>query len=100
MAADSISEALKNGSSSTRALRPYEKEWNSSVGRSNEAFYHAAQVFFSLTDSEMDRLASIVVKTPGTITDRGLDPKKLLWALVRSNPGLLWRYMWSYTKSR
>jgi digeranylgeranylglycerophospholipid reductase len=100
MAAEAIAEALKQGSASARTLRPYERKWNSSVGRNNEAFYHAAQVFYDLTDKEMNRLADIAIKTPGTMTDNGLDPKKLLWTMVRSKPGLLWRYMRSFTQAR
>jgi digeranylgeranylglycerophospholipid reductase len=100
MAADAISEALESRTPTAGALRPYEKKWNSSVGKNNEAFYHAAKVFFSLSDGEMDRLASTVVKTRGIVTDQGLDPMKLFWAFIRTNPGLLWRYMRSFTITR
>jgi digeranylgeranylglycerophospholipid reductase len=100
MAADALSEALRGGKASAHALRPYEKRWNSTVGKSNEAFYRAARVFYDLTNGEMDRLASIVAKTPGTVTDKGLDPKKLLWALVRANPGLLLKYLQFRAKMR
>ncbi len=92
MAADAITEALRSGSASRKALLPYERAWKGSVGKNNDRFHRVAGVFYRLSDGEMDRITERIIRTPGIVHRSGVDPMRMLHALIRANPGLLWRF--------
>lgn len=91
LAAGAILEALAGEGPSARALSRYTERWRRSTGRANERFWRAAQVFYRLGDGEMERVVSRLSRTPGLIVETGIDPLRLLWALTRSDPRLVFR---------
>ncbi len=93
MAAAAITAALAAGDSSKRALAPYTRSWNRSVGRTNEAFYLAARVFFSLSDAEMDRVIRRAAHVPGVFDNRGIKPVRMTLGILAANPLLLFKVL-------
>jgi digeranylgeranylglycerophospholipid reductase len=91
MAADAITDALRSGSVSRKALEPYERAWKGTVGKNNDRFHRIAGVFYRLSDGEMSRITERIIRTPGIVHRSGVDPKRMLIALIRANPRLLWR---------
>lgn len=96
MAAEAIADALRSGSASAAALRPYERAWKRSVGRSNDLFYRAAGIFYELSDKEMNHLTAKIVRMPGIVNRSGVDPARIIRALITLKPGLLWRLARSF----
>ncbi len=70
MAADAIERALKKGSSKESELSAYTKAWKSSTGRTNELFYKAARVFFSLSDEELSSTVAELARVKAIFDDR------------------------------
>jgi flavin-dependent dehydrogenase len=93
MAADAIVAALGKGAPSAKALGAYTASWKRSVGKTNEAFYHAARVFYKLSDDEMTRLATKLARVPGIFDSKGIRPAKMIRALVASQPRLLLEFV-------
>jgi len=93
MAAEAITDALRSGSTSRAALEPYERAWKSSVGNSNDRFHRFAGIFYRLSDEEMNHVTGRIIRTPGIINQSGVDPKRMIRALVTMNPALLWRFV-------
>lgn len=92
MAAEAIEKALKKGSVSAKDLSSYSRAWKNSTGKTNELFYRAARVFFSLSDDELTRTIKELSKVKGIFDERGIKPAKMLQALVVSNPKLLIKF--------
>ena len=92
MAASAIAAAIGKGSASAKDLGVYTREWRRSVGKSNEAFYHAARIFFNLPDDEMSRMAARLAGAPGIFDDKGIKPRAMVRALVAAHPRLLIRF--------
>lgn len=92
MAADAITDALRSDSATRKALKPYERKWKCSVGKNNDRFHRVAGVFYRLTDEEMNHITERIIRRPGIVHQSGVDPKQMLLALIRANPGLLWRF--------
>ncbi len=92
MATDAITNALRAGTASRKALLPYEHTWKGSVGKNNDRFYRVAQIFYRLSDDEMNHITERIIRTPGIVVRNGIDPKRMLQALIRVNPRLLWRF--------
>jgi digeranylgeranylglycerophospholipid reductase len=100
MAAEAIVGALGKGAPSAKALGAYTNAWKRSVGKTNEAFYHAARVFYGLTDEEMTRLTKELARVPGVFDSKGIRPAKMIRALVASQPRLLLRFIRSWSARR
>jgi len=92
MAASAIADAIGKGSASAKDLGVYTREWRRSVGKSNEAFYHAARIFFNLSDDEMSRMTLELAGAPGIFDDKGIKPLALIRTLVAAHPRLLVRF--------
>jgi digeranylgeranylglycerophospholipid reductase len=92
MAANAITTALHFGSTSRKALQSYERAWKRSVGKSNDRFHRVAGIFYRLSDEEMNHITERIIRTPGIVVRSGVDPKRMLQALFRSKPVLLWRF--------
>ncbi len=92
MAAEAIAAALRSGSASRDALAPYERAWKKSVGRNNDRFHRVARIFYRLSDEEMNHITEKIIRTPGIVVRTGVDPKRMLMALFRVKPTLLWRF--------
>jgi digeranylgeranylglycerophospholipid reductase len=93
MAAEAITAALAAGDVSGRALAPYTRSWNRSVGRTNEAFYLAARVFFNLSDGEMDRVIRRATRVPGVFDERGIKPVRMTLGILMAYPLLLFKVL-------
>ncbi|MDD4858014.1 MAG: NAD(P)/FAD-dependent oxidoreductase [Candidatus Krumholzibacteria bacterium] len=89
MAASAIIDTLGRGSVSGKHLREYTREWRRSVGKANEAFYHAARVFYALSDSEMSRVMGELASAPGIFDEKGIKPVAMIRALIAAHPGFL-----------
>jgi flavin-dependent dehydrogenase len=89
MAAEAIARALDRGRVSARDLASYAKTWKGSTGRANEAFFHAARIFYGLSDDELSRVVRGLSRARGLFDERGVKPRRLIQALVVSNPRLL-----------
>jgi digeranylgeranylglycerophospholipid reductase len=93
MAAAAVTESLRRGSVSARDLGSYTREWRRTVGKANEAFYHAARIFYDLPDDEMSRLVLELARVPGLFDEKGIKPLRMIRALVAVHPRLLLRYV-------
>ena len=100
MAAEAIVAAMERGAPSAKALGAYTDAWRRSAGKTNEAFYHAARVFYNLSDEEMGRLAGKLARVPGIFDSKGIKPAKMIRALVASQPRLLLQFIRSWIARR
>ena len=91
LAAETIIEAIKGEDVSARSLGRYTKRWKRTTGRTNEVFRQAARSFYSMEDDKMEKVISRLKNTPGLITEKGVDPLKVLRVLASTRPGLLFR---------
>jgi len=89
MAAEAIIRALGRGDVSAKSLGSYTRAWSRSTGKTNEAFYRAARLFYGLSDEEMSRVIHDLVRAPGVIGETGIRPLAFIRALVASHPRLL-----------
>ncbi len=92
MAAAAILSALSRGSSSAKDLGAYTREWRRTVGKTNDAFHHAARIFYGLPDEEMSRMARELSGVPGLFDEKGVKPLRMVRALVAANPRLLLQF--------
>jgi digeranylgeranylglycerophospholipid reductase len=92
MAAAAILSALSRGSSSAKDLGAYTREWRRAVGKTNDAFHHAARIFYGLPDEEMSRMARELSGVPGLFDEKGVKPLRMVRALVAANPRLLLQF--------
>ena len=93
MAAAAIGGALESGTASVKSLVSYTRAWNGSVGKTNEAFFLAARVFFNLSDGEMERVIRRVSRVPGVFDPGGVKPVRMILAIVFAYPRLLSRVL-------
>jgi digeranylgeranylglycerophospholipid reductase len=100
MAAAAILPALERGSASAKDLGAYTREWERAVGKTNEAFHHAARIFYALPDDEMSRMARELSRVPGIFDEKGIKPLLMLRALVASNPRLLIQFAGKWLAGR
>jgi flavin-dependent dehydrogenase len=96
MAASAILSALDRGSASAKELGAYTREWRGTVGKTNEAFYHAARIFYGLADEEMSRMARDLSSVPGIFDEKGVKPLVMVRALVAARPRLLVQFAGSW----
>lgn len=96
MAASAVAAALDRGSASAKDLGAYTREWRRTVGKSNEAFYHAARIFYALPDEEMSRMARKLSGVPGLFDGKGVKPLVMVRALVAARPRLLVQFAGSW----
>ena len=96
MAAAAIIAALGRGSTSARALGAYTREWRGTVGKANDAFYHAARIFYALSDDEMSRVTRELASVPGIFDEKGVKPLAMVRALVAAHPRLLVQFAGSW----
>ncbi len=95
MAAPVLIEAIRRGDISARALRPYQEEWRRSTGRTNRIFYQAAQIFYQLSDRDMDMIISKVAGRRGIAYKKGLRPVRFIASILLSRPGLIFKLLGS-----
>lgn len=95
MAAEAIAAALARGDVSAKTLGSYTKAWNRSTGKANEAFYHAARVFYRMADDEMSRVIGDLAAAEGIFDEKGIKPLAFMRALVASRPRLLVQFLGS-----
>ena len=96
MAASAILSALSRGSASAKDLGVYTREWRRTVGKTNDAFYHAARIFYGLPDEEMSRMARELSCVPGLLDEKGVKPLSMVRALVAARPRLLVQFAGSW----
>ncbi len=89
MAAEAIARAIRGRGVAERNLAPYTRAWKRSTGRTNEAFFHAARIFYALSDEELSHVARELAQVPGLFDEKGIKPAKMIQALVVSRPRLL-----------
>ncbi len=100
MASGVILKALDRGEYSSRLLNEYSKKWNRTVGRSNRAYYHAARIFYSLDEGEMNRAMSRLGRTPGLIDETGVRPAKIIRILASLYPSLALKLVKSLVRDK
>ncbi len=93
MAADAIIGSIGSGGPSARALASYTKNWKKSVGRTNELFYHAARVLYSMEDGEMNAVLERMRGQKGLFDGTGLKAGRFLMILLQSKPSLIFRVL-------
>jgi digeranylgeranylglycerophospholipid reductase len=96
MAASAIVSSLRKGSASTGNLSAYTREWRRTVGKTNEAFYHAARIFYDLPDDDMSRVVNELTRIPGIFDGKGIKPLTMIRALIAAHPTLLVRFARSW----
>ncbi len=100
MAAAAILPALERGSVSAKDLGAYTREWGRTVGKTNEAFHHAARIFYALPDEEMSRMGRELSRVPGIFDEKGIKPLLMVRALVAANPRLLVQFAGKWLAGR
>lgn len=100
VASHAIVAALGNGRTTSRALGAYTSEWQRTVGRTNDAFYHAARIFYNLSDEEMARLVRELARVPGIFDRTGIKPAAMMRALLASRPALALQFIRSLLARR
>ena len=98
LAAEAAIGAIRDGDVSARSLGSYTKKWKKSTGRANEFFWHAAQLFYTMKDDEMEKIIAKLKYTPGLITDTGVNPLRILRVLVSTHPGLVFKLVTALVK--
>jgi len=91
MAAEVVCEALEKEDTTVKELSKYTRRWRKSVGRSNNMFYHAAKVFYGLSDEEMNYIIRRLVATPGIFDEKGVKPARMLLSIALARPALMLR---------
>jgi digeranylgeranylglycerophospholipid reductase len=89
LAAAAILSAHRKRSAAAKDLGAYTSEWRRAAGRTNEAFYHAARVFYAMEDDEMSRVIEELASVPGIFDEKGIKPLAMIRALVAAHPRLL-----------
>jgi digeranylgeranylglycerophospholipid reductase len=100
MASDAVVTALGRGDASPKMLRPYSKAWRGSVGKTNEAFFHAARIFYAMSDCELDVTCRKLSRVSGIFDEKGIKPARMIAALIRANPLLLLKFLGSFIGAR
>jgi digeranylgeranylglycerophospholipid reductase len=100
MAASAILASLDMGSASAKNLGAYTREWRRTVGKTNDAFYHAARIFYGLPDGEMSRMARELSRMPGLFDEKGIKPLLMVRALVAARPRLLVQFAGNWLGGR
>lgn len=96
MATEAILEALRKGDAGSRILGSYTKRWNRSTGKTNEAFHRVARIFYDLNDADMSRIIARTNHLPSILDERGANPVRMLFAIVKTQPLLLPRLVKSF----
>jgi digeranylgeranylglycerophospholipid reductase len=86
-AGEVAARAIKDGDVSEKRLREYEKRWKESFGERLQRYLKAKEVLLSLSDEELDKLASAVSKVD---FDR-ISLTDLIKAVVKADPKLLFK---------
>ena len=87
IAGEVAAKAVKDGDVSEKRLREYEKRWKESFGERLQRYLKAKEVLLSLSDEELDKLASAVSKVD---FDR-ISLTDLIKAVVKADPKLLFK---------
>jgi digeranylgeranylglycerophospholipid reductase len=93
IAAGVIVKSLQRGDVSGKSLGAYTKKWKKSVGKTNEAFYHVARIFYDLPDKKMNQVIKRAFHVPGIFDEGGVKPGKMLLRLMAGHPSLLLRFV-------
>lgn len=80
-------QAVAEGDTSERRLQEYERRWRELLGKRLRRYLEAKNVLLSLTDEELDKLASAL---RGVRFER-ISLTDMLRALLRAHPKLLWK---------
>jgi len=87
IAGEVAAKAVKEGNVSEKRLREYERRWREDFGGRLQKYLKAKEVLLSLSDEELDKLASTVSKVH---FDR-ISLTDLLKEIVRADPKLLFK---------
>lgn len=83
-------KALKHGDTSKKALFEYERRWRESTsGKDGSNHALIRKVFVKLSDSEMNRVAKLLVRILDGKDPSKVDPMDVAKQVVLSDPGLL-----------
>lgn len=100
MAAEAVIRSLREGDCSAGKLLAYSRDWKGSAGKTNERFFHAARVFYSLTDDELNRILRELRDVPGIFDSSGIKPDRMLRAMISSKPSIVFQVLRSLITSR
>lgn len=87
IAGEVVAKAVKEGNTSEKKLKEYEKRWRKSMARRLERYLKGKEVLLSLSDDELDRLAKSL---SGVKFDK-ISLTDMLKALAKAHPKLLWK---------
>lgn len=85
IAGEVAAKAVKEGEISEKRLMEYDKRWRASFGERLQKYLKAKEIFLSLSDEELDKLAAAVSK----IEFERISLTDLIRAVMRANPKLL-----------
>lgn len=87
IAGEVAAKAVKEGNTSEKKLKEYDKRWREVMGKRLERYLKAKDVLLSLSDEEMDKLARALADVKFdkiSLTD-------MLRSLMKADPKLLWK---------
>lgn len=89
MAGRVAAEALRGGDLSERGLRPYQDEWDRTIGRDMRFRSRIREVFLKLTDGDFEAILDVGMKLFARGDVRSIDPYTIVKTIVTSSPRFL-----------
>jgi len=87
IAGEVAAKAVAEGDVSEKRLNEYERRWRERMGRRLERYLKAKNVFITLSDQDLDRLA----KALSEVKFERISLTDMLKALLKAHPKLLWK---------
>ena len=87
IAGDVAAKAVAEGNVSEKRLNEYEKRWREQMGKRLERYLKAKNVFITLSDEDLDRLA----KALSGVKFEKISLTDMLKTLLKAHPKLLWK---------
>jgi len=87
IAGEVAAKAVAEGDVSEKRLNEYERRWREQMGRRLERYLKAKNVFITLSDEDLDRLA----KALSEVKFERISLTDMLKALLKAHPKLLWK---------
>ena len=87
IAGEVAAKAVAEGNASEKRLNEYERRWREQMGQRLERYLKAKNVFITLSDQDLDRLAEALSE----VKFERISLTDMLKALLKAHPKLLWK---------
>ncbi|MEM3518995.1 MAG: NAD(P)/FAD-dependent oxidoreductase [Candidatus Hadarchaeales archaeon] len=87
IAGEVAAKAVREGNTSEKRLKEYEKRWREAIGKRLERYLKAKDVLLELSDEELDKLAKVL----SSVDFDRISLTDMLKVLMKAHPKLLWK---------